>query len=182
MGQRVAIVLQHINKYPTKFGNPEQTETRVFYNSWGIGRILPSLFLSILNGMFAVTPRERKFAELIKPQGCADITGEFDPSIFELVGFDDPEAVGHIIEESCNNNGGLFVRITESKDCETTIEFAYMLGSDNDGNYDKFCTFNEWKEKNGKDYIDHGFIEYYYHAITYFGAIEKTSDRPRILK
>lgn len=183
MGQRVAIVFQHVNNYLKKEGDPEKVETRVFYHHWGIGRILPTLLVEILNGSMTGNPERDNFADDIRPNGCADITSQYGGKYFDLVGFDDPEAVGRIIKEADNNNGGLYVRVTENKEGKTIVEYAYMLGREEGGNYDRFCTFNEWKEKAGLPYTDRSFLEYYYHAITYFGAIEKASgERPKIFK
>ena len=183
MAQRVAIVFQHVNNYLKKEWEPEKVETRVFYHPWGIGRVLPTLLVGILNGTITGHPERDNFADEITPNGCADITSQYGDKYFDLVGFDDPEAVGQIIKEADNNNGGLYIRVTESKEGETTVEYAYMLGREEGGNYDRFCTFNEWKDKAGLPYTDRSFLEYYHHAITYFGAVEKASGvRPKIFK
>lgn len=182
MGQRTALILQHVNNYLTHDGG-QRVETRVFYHNWGIGRVLPLQLVEILNSIVTASPYQDTFSKEAQPQGTDDITDQYDSDTLNLAGFDDPEAVGFIIKNASNNNGGLFVRVTESKEGTTTVEYAYMLGHENGGNYDRFCTFNEWKEKNGLPYIDRAFLEYYFHAVTYFGAIEKSGgERPKIFK
>ena len=98
MGQRTAIVLQHVNKYPVKWGRKEERTTRVFYHQWGIGRILPSQLLSILNGTLSTSPTEQRFAKFSKPTGCIDITDDYtNQKMLNMVDFDKPKVVGKII-------------------------------------------------------------------------------------
>ena len=180
MGQRTAIVLQHINKYPVKWGRKEEKTTRVFYHQWGIGRVLPSQLLSILNGTLSTSPTADYFIKFIMPTGCMDITENYArQKALDKVDFDKPKVVGKIIAEASNNNGGIFVRITGTEDYKTIIEYAYMLGGENEGgNYKEFCTFEEWCNENyGKEYIDKKFLKIYKDTLKYFGAIEKVEHK-----
>lgn len=179
MGQRTAIVLQHINKYPVKWGRKEERTTRVFYHQWGIGRILPSQLLSILNGTLSTSPTEQRFAKFSNPTGCIDITDDYtNQKMLNRVDFDKPKVVGKIIAEACNNNGGIFVRITATEDDKMIIEYAYMNGGDHGGKYDKFCTFEEWYDDNyGKEYIDKAFLKIYNSTLKYFGAKEVLKEK-----
>lgn len=171
MGQRTAIVLQHINKYPCKWGRQEERKTRIFYHQWGIGRVLPSQLLSILYGTLSTSPATSYFARYSVPTGCRDITDEYDgQEILNEVDFNNPKAVGEIIKRADNNNGGLFVRITETEDNKTVIEYAYMSAKD----YTTYCTFEQWCADNyGKEYIDKAFLKIYTSTLEYFNAKEQ---------
>ena len=180
MGQRTAIVLQHVNQYPVKWGRKEEKTTRVFYHQWGIGRVLPSQLLSILNGTLSTSPTADYFSKYSCPTGCLDITTEYGRrKILDKVDFDSPEVVGEIISNADNNNGGIFIRVTETEERETIIEYAYMLGGETEGgNYKEFCTFEEWCNENyGKEYIDKKFLKIYKDTLKYFGAIEKVEHK-----
>lgn len=179
MGQRTAIVLQHINKYPVKWGRQEERTTRVFYHQWGIGRVLPSQLLSILNGTLSTSPASSLFAKQTVPTGCRDITSEYSQQkILDKVDFDKPQIVGKIICNADNNNGGIFVRVTETENDETIIEYAYMNGGDHGGKYDKFCTFEEWCADNyGNEYIDKAFLKIYNNTLKYFNAKEVIKEK-----
>lgn len=173
MGQRTAIVLRHENNYLRKFTNVKTSTTRVFYHQWGIGRILPSQLMAILNGTLSDDPKETYFPLRICPPGCIDVTHDYErgENILDEVDFDKPEIVGEIIQEADNNNGGIFIKITITEEGEKIIEYAYMLGSLH-GNYDKFCTFEEWMKYEGKGYIDKKFLTLYNKTINYFKAKE----------
>lgn len=176
MGQRTAIILQHVNNYEAKYGKRSAKETRVFYHQWGIGRILPSQLISILNGTLSTSSYSSSFAMCIKPQGCLDITKEYDDlkGVLDSVSFDKPELVGEILKNASNNNGGLFVRVTTNEEGELeSIEYAYMLGHEEDGDYKHFCTEDEWMKKNGEKYITEDFKTIYDKTIAYFGAKQR---------
>lgn len=176
MGQRTAIIIQHVNK------EAETTETRVFYNQWGIGRIMPSNLMAILNATIGCQchNRENWLGELL-PQGCIDITEEYDNEDrenFDSLDFSNPENVGEIVKSASNNNGAIFVRITtetQIKKYAKEIEYAYMLGREEGGDYKKFCTEKEWMSHFNR-YIDKDFIKLYKETIKYFGAKEILSD------
>lgn len=166
MGQRTTIIVQHVDDE-----NGEKT-TSVFYNQWGIGRIMPSNFMSILNATIGCM-FYRKGKELI-PQGCTDITEEYDNKIRNTINsldFSRPGKVGLIVELAGNNNGAIFVRITAKGSHVKSIEYAYMLGREEGGDYKKFCTEKEWMNK-FKNYIDDDFLKLYDDTTRYFGAKE----------
>ena len=170
MGQRTNIILQHINKEEKK------TTTRVFYCQWGIGRILPSQLVSILNATLTCSSYWSDFAAQLKPQGTLDVTDEWytekaEKALLESLDFSKPEDVGRVMKDG-NNNGGIFVRIQTGKfGKETEIEYAYMLGCEEDGNYKSFCTAEKWMSHHPR-YIDDGFKDYYKRTLDYYGAKE----------
>lgn len=186
MGQRTAIILQHVNKYAAKFDRNKKVSTRVFYNSWGIGRVLPSQLLVILNGTLSAGSYCEGFAKTMKPCGCRDITEDYekeDRLKMNGLDFSNPEGVGDIINKADNNNGGIFIRITTGETGDTeSIEYAYMLGHENEGGkYKSFVTFEEWAKKNyGDEYIDEDFLNIYKSTIKYFGAVEKVSQTKQL--
>lgn len=176
MGQRTAIILQHVNKYAAKWDKTREKQTRVFYHQWGIGRVLPSQLMSILNGMLSISDTRANFAEEIKPQGCLDFTDQFeegDRRKMDAITFDTPELAGDIIKQ-CDNNGGMFVRITTDEQGDTeAVEYAYMLGYEEDGDYKHFCRAAEWMDKAGFKYADKKWRKLYDATIKYHGAIER---------
>lgn len=171
MGQRTAIVLQHVNKWN------ETINTRVFYHQLGIGRILPAQFMSILHGTLSADAFGEHFVKNLLPQGCDDITSEYEQKDLNSASFESPEIVGKIIEDANNNNGGIFIRTTFGKECcIESIEYAYMLGYEEGGDYKSFCTQEEWMEKNCSTCIDDEFKEMYYKTLAYYGAQEIKED------
>lgn len=172
MGQRTAIILQHVNncKWAARNG---KVNTRVFYHQWGIGRILPSQLVSILNGILSASSYDENLAQKLMPQGCLDITSEYEMDALNSLDFKKPQLVGDMIKNANNNNGGIFVRITTDEHGEIGgIEYAYMLGNEEGGKYKKFCTSKQWFEKVGGKYVDEDFLTYYNAIINYFGAKE----------
>lgn len=172
MGQRTAIIVQHVDDEIGK------KTTRVFFNQWGIGRIMPSNFMGILNATISCTFfRNDNYVNELIPNGCHDITDDYaedERSMLDSLDFSNPENVGKIVKSACNNNGGIFVRITtetQLKDYAKKIEYAYMLGREEGGDYKKFCTEKEWMNK-FKNYIDDDFMKLYDDTIRYFGAKE----------
>jgi len=177
MGQRTAIILQHVNNCKWAASN-EKINTRVFYHQWGVGRILPSQLVSILNGTLSTSGYDGKFAENLKPQGCLDITSEYEIDALNSLDFTKPQLVGDMIKKADNNNGGIFVRITTDKYGKVScIEYAYMLGSEEGGKYKKFCTSKQWFEKCGGEYVDEDFKELYNKTISYFGAVDMVANK-----
>lgn len=167
MGQRTAIVVQRYDKESNK------KETRVFYCQWGIGRIMPAQLLSIINATILVSSYSSNFVDLIKPQGTVDVTDDYNEEELD-VSFSDASKIGVILKGASNNNGGIFVRITTSgkyKEIEK-IEYAYMLGHEEGGRYDKFCKEETWMKKAGYGYIDEEFLKMYNATIKYYGATE----------
>lgn len=174
MGQRTAIVLKIVQNIPQSVGLTTKEEVRVFYHRWGIGRVLPSQLLSLVLGTLSVQDYITSFGKYFLPTGCLDITDDFNKEDFSDIGFHNPAGIGKLIKGADNNNGGLYVEITESAEHNITIEYNYMLGgSENDG-YKKFCTFEEWRNKNyGEKYIDKNFLRIYHKTLRYFGAKER---------
>lgn len=169
MGQRTAIIVQHYDKEANK------KNTRVFYHQWGIGRILPSQLISVLNATLSTSASNEDFLERLQPQGTRDMTA-YVRDLFDHceLNFDTPDRIGEVLQSVDNNNGGIFVRITTNKTRGIDdIEYAYMLGYDDGGNYRNFCTEEEWFEKDGYGYIFQPFKDYYYAAIHYFGAEQR---------
>lgn len=176
MGQRTAIILQVRNKYMAKYDKNKEFSTRVFHCGWGIGRIMPSQLISILNGLLSITIDSADMAKWLKPQGCADFTDYFSEQmgVLNSINFDNPTLFGEILQSADNNNGGLFVRITVDENvCIEAIEYAYMLGYEEDGDYKNFCTSDEWFAKAGGEYLDNDFLEIYEKTLRYHNAVER---------
>lgn len=178
MGQRTAIILQHLDKR-------EKTDTRVFYCGWGIGRIMPSQFMGILYGTLTARPYSNDYLDMLKPIGTFDITEDYSEENRKAMNdldFCDPEAIGNMLPD--NNNGGIFVRITTDEQWEVeSIQYAYMLGYEtkskkHDRPYKKFCSEQEWMEENGGEkYIDKRFLDLYKKTIMYFEAKEMFNEK-----
>lgn len=177
MGQRTAIILQVRNKNIAKYDRNKEFSTRVFYCGWGIGRIMPSQLISILNGLLTVTIYSQDSAKWLKPQGCEDITDDYSEQmgVLNSINFDRPALVGEILQLADNNDGGLFVRITLDGELGrvSEIEYAYMLGFEEDGDYKRFCSSEEWFAKAGLGCIDDGFMEIYEKTLRYHNAVER---------
>ena len=169
MGQRTCLIVQKHDK------ESDKRQTRVFYCGWGIGRILPSQLIAILNGTLSTRPYSEDFIKSLKPQGTQDIAEHYTEEQLSDADFDKPILVGNIIEDADNNNGGLFVKITATgkmgEDIEL-IEYAYMLGHEEGGDYKQFCTAEDWFEKVGGEYIDDDFRAIYDATLRYFEAKE----------
>lgn len=181
MGQRTAIIVQHVNNWKYADKN-EQKQTRVFYHGWGIGRILPSQLVAVVNGTLLVSTTQSDAVMQLKPAGTRDITDEsYDPveqALFDELDFDHPEYVGEIIQQADNNNGGAFVRITIDEQGDLSkIEFAFMLGYEEEGDYKHFCTISEWMDKVDpeKRYCDQDFRNMLYEILLY----HKCKDRSK---
>lgn len=176
MGQRTAIILQVRNKNVAKYMKCDGVETRVFYHSWGIGRVMPSQLLAIINGLLSVHRDNQNVAKALKPQGCTDITDDYSEQmgVLNSINFDRPALVGEILQSADNNNGGLFVRVSIDERANVgAIEYAYMLGYEEDGDYKRFCSSEEWFAKAGFGYIDDGFVEIYEKTLRYHNAVER---------
>ena len=162
--------MQHHDKRENK------KQTSVFYHQWGVGRILPSQLVSVLNGTLSACEWRPDYVKTLKPPGTLDITEEYKPAELEALDFGNAKAVGDIMKAADNNNGGLFVRITTDGQIGQefdSIEYAYMCGEDTKGNYKSFCSTDEWFKKNGYDYIDDEFKEYYTQVVAYFEAKDR---------
>ena len=171
MGQRTTIVLQHYNKSAKK--DEDKFQTCVFYHHWGIGRVLPSLLISVINGILSVSPHTANFPNCLKPQGCSDISDNFE--IDGKLSFDNPEQIGDIIKEADNDNGGIFVRVTSNLGMFESVEYAYMLGSEDGGDYKSFCTQEEWFDNSGIGFVAGDFRAVYYVTISYYKAKERNN-------
>lgn len=184
MGQRTAIIVQHVNNYKYADKN-ERKQTRVFYHNWGIGRILPSHLMAIANGILSVSTYRMDVVEKLKPQGTVDITEQYDPveqALFDELDFDHPEYVGDILKLADNNNGGVFVRITTNEEGDNDlIEFAFMLGHEEDGDYKTFCTSIEWMNKVDpeKRHCNQDFIDLFLRTLLYHKAVDRSKGEPK---
>lgn len=181
MGQRTAIIVQHVNNY--KYCDEQGKKyTRVFYHQWGIGRILPSQLMSVINATLSVDTYfgYGDCVAKMKPQGTIDCVADewFDEKelkTLDKVSFDNPKAVGDILKRTGNNNGGIFVKLTTGEDGSISdIEYAYMLGYEEGGDYKSFCTEEEWMSHFPK-YCDKKFKKLYTQMLAYHGAIERAN-------
>lgn len=150
------------------------TNTRVFYCQWGIGRIMPSQFASLLNGTLSTSPYNDDYLERLKPQGVCDITQKFSEVIGALnsLTFENAESFGQVLKYVDNNNGGIFVQITTDNYKVKGITYAYMLEYEEGGDYREFCKEATWFRKAGGRFIDKGFKAYYKAITKYFCARE----------
>lgn len=174
MGQRTAIILQ-VDRRLAK-DNETKRDTQVFYHQWGIGRILPSQLLSMLYATMSISMAyKEESAELVKPQGCANITQEYEKATLNALDFTKPQEVGEVLRAAGNNNGGIFVRITSSVNDEyeetTKVEYAFMLGGEDGGEYNEFVCVDDWLNTFG-DYIDDTFRNIFYQTLEYFNAVD----------
>lgn len=182
MGQRTAIIVQNVNNFNHPYAEiKERLQTRVFYHGWGIGRILPSHLVAVVNAIRSVgLPQQYDAVKQLKPQGTTDITDNYDPveqALLDELDFDHPEYVGDILKGADNNNGGAFVRITTNEQGDTDkIEFAFMLGYEEGGDYKTFCTMWEWMDKVDPDKrcCDQSFRDMIYNFLTYHKCEERT--------
>ncbi|MBR1447584.1 MAG: hypothetical protein IJ588_02410 [Prevotella sp.] len=173
MGQRTNIILQV--KYRDEKWNETIEETRIFHCQWGIGRILPKNVMSILHNMQSSDLYRKGAAARLCPGGLWDATDEWEMKQDELnaLSFDDPSKVGEVMH-AANNNGGIFLRLTEtcnSKKLErtTTVEYAFMLGYEEGGNYKKFVSKDKFLEKQSR-YIDEDFRKMLDMTLDYYEA------------
>lgn len=165
MGQRTAIILQVCRKEENK------TETAVFYEQWGIGRIMPMELMSILNATITTSYYTRNYARALRPNGTIDITDDLGE--LPQMDFAHPENIGKVLRDCDNNNGGVFVRISTNGTYQIgAIEYAYMLGYEEGGDYKSFCTADEWMSKAGARSCDEEFRKLFHDTLDYFGAVE----------
>ena len=168
MGQRTTIILQHVKNENGKTSK----ETRVLYNQWGIGRITPANIMTILYSTLSVNLYCGDSLQGLCPAEMIDITdGEMDE--LNKADFDNPEFIGNIMRDAGNNNGGVFIKITSQPFNLQKIEFAFMLGSEEGGDYKTFCTSEEWIKRAGGRYFDDDFRKLWEGTIKYFEAIER---------
>lgn len=161
MGQRTNIILQV--RFNEKKRNTTINETRVFHCQWGIGRILPKNVMSILHNVQSADLWVEGAAKRLCPSGLLDATDEWELKHDDLnaLGFDNPKAVGEVMQIA-NNNGGIFLRISQELDdkCRrhSAVEYAFMLGYEEGGKYTKFCTKEQFLKKQDQ-YIDDDFLK-----------------------
>lgn len=179
MGQQVIIVLQRVDHSAHKLVlHGKEKETRIFYNGWGFGRILPAMLLQILHATMCGATEKSWTADAM-PTGCMDLTEDYAAQMaaLDMLDFDKPKAFGEILKNEGNNNGGIFVRVTLGKDYERKIEYAYMLGEEEGGDYTVFCPESVWLG-NFPDYIDEAFRAVYEGTVKYYGAVQRNEGEP----
>lgn len=171
MGQRTTIILQHIIRKEGELSS-DAVDTRVFYEQWGIGRITPTELMTIVQSTITGRPGRYGYAELSKPVGMYDNTPDYDTTRLNSLDFTRPEDVGRVMLEEGNNNGGVFVRIVNDRYGHVeSIEYAYMKGSEEGGDYTQWCTEDEWMKAFDR-YCDFNFYKMYRQVMGYFGAKE----------
>ena len=173
MGQRTNIILQV--RYRDERWKEGFVETRIFHCQWGIGRILPKNVMSILHNMQSADLYRKGAAARLCPGGLWDATDEWEMKQDELnaLTFEEPAKVGKVME-AANNNGGIFLRLTETEDKErlehtTTVEYAFMLGYEEDGDYKSFVSKDEFLEHQAS-YIDADFRQMLDMTLDYYEA------------
>lgn len=161
MGQRTAIIVKLNNGC-----SDGHATTAVFYNSWGIGCAGFANVMGIALGALNILYH----AERRHPANTADVTADIDPAMLEKVSFDNPRAVGEVLLECDNNNGGCYIEMEYNREkAENVIKYAFMLGSEEGGKYDRFCPAMEYAEKVGcpKD-----FLELFFETMEYMNAVD----------
>lgn len=160
MGQRTAIIVKNNDtRYDRK------PTVSVFYNSWGIGRACIANVMGVALGTFNIIHH----AESMHPANTYDVTADIDPVMLDKVGFDNPRAVGEVLKECDNNNGGCYVQIDIDKDGDRIVKYAFMLGMEEGGKYDKFCSFKKYADKVG---CDKDFLPVFSSVMCYMGAVD----------
>ena len=178
MGQRTCIIVQKHEK--TNTGT--NIETRVFYELWGTGRIMPSGLMGILLGTLGRYVAKSGFLQELRPCDTDDITDCYEMDELNALDFNAPEVIGEVIRnDGDNNNGGIFIRFTIGDYEMKSIEYAYMLGREEKGDYKSFCSEKEWMDKAGGPVVDHDFKTLYRQTISYCGAKEWQSPKVLIL-
>lgn len=166
MGQRTCIIVQ---KHETTEQGTKIT-TKAFHEQWGLGRITPREMMTIILSTAGHSAANDDFLDVTMPGTATDGTGFFEKERLNSLDFSNPAAIGEIMQELGNNNGGIFVRFTTDRFDVERIEYAYMLGYEEDGDYKSFCSEDEWMGK--FRYVDERFKELYRHTLDYFGAKE----------
>lgn len=178
MGQRTCIIVQKHER--TNKGT--NIETRVFYELWGIGRIMPSELMGILLGTIGRNVAKSGFLQELRPCDTDDITDCYEIDELNALDFNAPEVIGEVIRnDGDNNNGGIFIRFTIRDYEMKSIEYAYMLGREEKGDYKSFCSEKEWMDKAGGPVVDHNFKTLYRQTISYCGAKEWQSPKVLVL-
>lgn len=184
MGQRTQIILQRVNKQGEK-------STQVYFMQWGIGRMMFLHLISLAQADFfrkswgesadffkAMQLNHLEDTELLdlnEHYGGEDLT-----KIRELLDncdFDNPKEGAGVVfgKEFANNNGGVFVRATEYENeikmSKTRLEYAFMLGYEEGGEYDRWCSADEYAASNR--HCDEQFMAGFHGLMNHFGAIDK---------
>ena len=159
MGQRTAIIV----KVNDGFG---KTTTAVFYNSWGIGRAGFANVMGVALGQF----NHIYHAEAMHPANTYDVTADIEPDLLKKVGFDNPRAVGEVLKDCDNDNGGCYIQFDYDKESyDNVMKYAFMLGSEEGGKYDRFCTATEYAQKVG---CDKDFLKLFFQTMEYMHAVD----------
>ncbi len=176
MGQRTAIIVQ---KHDKTRKNKTEISTRVFHDQWGIGRIMPSELMGILLGMIGRDVSRPGFIEELKPCGARDVTECYEMEELNMLDFSTPDIIGEVIsDDGYNNNGGIFIRFTIEDYEMKSIEYAYMLGREEKGDYKSFCSEKEWMNNAGGPPVDNDFKALYRRVVCYCGAKEFVPSAP----
>lgn len=140
MGQRTAIIVQLVSE------QQKRHETRVYHDSWGYGRITPANAMGVMLGTIGLSISCSDFLDCLVPMGVTDVTGQFaeQMGVLNSISFERPELAGEIMQAAGNNNGGVLIRITEVEHWRKKIEYAFMLGYEEGGDYKRWCSFGEW--------------------------------------
>ena len=177
MGQRTAIVLIY-ERDVCSLGLSFCT-TRVFYNQWGIGRVMPASVMQILNGLACDLPGTARRVEGLCPTWSIDDTDNKcysqNPIILERVGFDSPESFGTILRDfESNNNGGVLIHVKVKYDenfkVDVSIRYAFMLGYEEGGDYKSFCSKETYLEEVGGRFVDEKFRKMFDATLAYWDA------------
>lgn len=167
MGQRTAIIV----KYDNECFDDHKVE--VYYNQWGIGRACLANVMGLLYGTF----NSIGYKMNLRPANTLDVTEDIKEEALKAVSFDEPKAVGEVMKWCSNNNGGCFIHINDTGSLlkgtfRREIKYAFMLGYEEGGKYNKFCTLSQFVKKVGGKHTDKEFMQLFNATMQYFGAVD----------
>jgi len=168
MGQRTTIIVQ------LKSEHQKRVETRVYHDQWGYGRIAPAKAMGVMLGTVGLSIGCSDFMDCVVPMGVSDVTKEFaeQMGVLNSIGFDRPELAGEIMQAAGNNNGGVLIRISEVEHWQKHIEYAFMLGHEEGGDYRRWCSFEQWCMA-FPECCEASFRPVWYAVTGYLGAEDK---------
>ena len=182
MGQRTQMIIQRVN-------NKGMKRTDIWHLQWGYGRqmylrlmalLIQDYFKDTFQEGYDFLDNSKEVAKMTHAEDMSDEFGDEEKRILNELDFADARKVGEVFSSMCdNNNGGVFIRITENETDyrESKIEFAFMQGRESGGRYDKFITLEKYGKVEGENYADKEFIAMFKSFVTYFDMKDMAKDK-----